>query len=474
MKESETQLLVIGGGPAGYPAAFYALDLGMQVTMVDEAKNPGGVCLYRGCIPSKALLHLAKLIREVHEAPAWGITFGEAQIDLDKVRSWKDSVVAKLTGGLGSLGKQRTLTHVHGRATFEGPHAVRVARVDGSEERIRFKHCILASGSRPVKLPGIALQSKRLWDSTDALELREIPKRLLVVGGGYIGLELGMVYSAFGSRVSVVEMQSALLPGADADLVQPLARRLEKQFDSILLANRVVAMREVESGLVVTMQSESGTVEQEYDAVLVSIGRTPNSGGMGLETTKIELDRRGFVRVDSQRRTADPSIFAIGDVAGEPMLAHKGTAEAKVAVEAIAGKKQIFEPRGIPAVVFTDPEIAWVGVTEAEAQQQGIAIKVGKFPWTASGRALTLSRTEGVTKLIADPETGRLLGMGVCGSGAGELIAEGALALEMGATIKDIALTIHPHPTLSESVMEAAEAYLGHCTHLARLGFRPL
>jgi dihydrolipoamide dehydrogenase len=470
MNEKHVSVLVIGGGPAGYPAAFYALDLGMDVTMVDEEKNPGGVCLYRGCIPSKALLHLAKLIRETREAKHWGLVYEEPKVDLEKVREWKQGVVEKLTKGLGMLGKQRKLSHIQGRAEFDSPSSVVVTKLDGEQERVVFEKCILASGSRPTRLPGVKLVSSRLWDSTDALEIPYIPKRLLVVGGGYIGLELGSVYAALGSEVCVAEMAQALLPGADKDLVLPLARRLEKQFSKIWIGSRVEGIEEEAQFLRVKIATPEGLREEDFDAVLVSIGRTPNSQAVGLDVAGIATDKKGFVQVGPDRKTTNPLVYAIGDVAGEPMLAHKGTAEAKVAVESIAGKKMVFEPRGIPAVVFTDPEIAWVGVTETEALQQQLDVKVAKFPWAASGRALTLDRTEGVTKLVVDAKTERVLGVGICGVGAGDLIGEGALALEMGATAEDIAYTIHPHPTLTESMMEAAEIFYGHCTHVASRG----
>lgn len=461
------QLVVIGGGPGGYPAAFLAADLGMKVTMVDQEANPGGVCLYRGCIPSKALLHVSKLLNETREAEAWGVKYAAPQLDIEKLRAWKNSVIEKLTGGLGQLRKQRNIEFVRGRARFSGPGGL-VVVAESSEEKLAFEQAILASGSRPATIPGLPA-SPRIWDSTAALALESVPKSLLVIGGGYIGLELGSVYAALGSRVSVVEMLPGLLPGADRDLVTPLSRRLEKQFAAILLNTRVAEVKETDAGIQVRFDGKDVKEPvQVFERVLVSVGRKPNSADLGLETTRIKPDAKGFIPVDGQRRTAERSIFAIGDVAGEPMLAHKATHEAKVAVEAALGKKTVFEPRAIPAVVFTDPEIAWCGLTETEAQKTGQPVKVARFPWAASGRALTLDRPEGVTKLIADPETGRLLGVGLAGPGAGDMIAEATLAIELGATAEDLALTIHPHPTLSESVMEAAELFLGHCTHVYR------
>lgn len=461
------QLVVIGGGPGGYPAAFLAADLGMKVTMVDQEANPGGVCLYRGCIPSKALLHVAKLLNETREAQAWGVKYAAPQLDIEKLRAWKNSVIDRLTGGLGQLRKQRNIEFIRGRARFSGAHEL-IVTDDTKEQTVAFKQAILASGSRPATIPGLPA-SPRIWDSTAALALESVPKSLLVIGGGYIGLELGSVYAALGSRVSVVEMLPGLLPGADRDLVTPLFRRLEKQFAGILLNTKVAEVKETAEGIQVRFDGKDvKDPVQVFDRVLVSVGRKPNSADLGLGNTRAKLDARGFIQVDGQRRTAEPSVFAIGDVAGEPMLAHKATHEAKVAVEAALGKKTIFEPRAIPAVVFTDPEIAWCGLTETEAQKTGQPIKVGRFPWAASGRALTLDRPDGVTKLIADPDSGRVLGVGMAGPGAGDMIAEAALAIEMGAAAEDLALTIHPHPTLSESVMEAAELFLGHCTHVYR------
>ncbi len=460
-----SKLVVIGGGPGGYPAAFLAADLGLEVTLVDQEQNPGGVCLYRGCIPSKALLHIAKLLEETHEAAKWGVTFGAPQLDLAKIRAWKESVVATLTGGLGQLRKARKINFVQGRARFRDGRTLLVRKSDGAEETLAFDHAILAAGSAPTQIPGFPYQSPRLWDSTGALALATLPTSLLVVGGGYIGLELGSVYAALGTRVSVVEMLPHLLPGADRDLVAPLAKRLQKKFAAIMLETKVASITEAGDGLKVRFEGAT-QAEQTFDRVLVSIGRKPNSRDLGLEYTQIELDQRGFVKVDGQRRTGEPAVFAIGDIAGEPMLAHKATHEARVAVEAILGKKGVFDPQAIPGVVFTDPEIAWCGLTEAQAQKDGRTVKVAKFPWAASGRALTLDRQEGVTKLVLDPESDRVLGVGLTGPGAGDMIAEGVLAIEMGATSRDLALTIHPHPTLSETLMEAAEVAAGHCTHL--------
>lgn len=465
---SEKKLVVIGAGPGGYPAAFLAADSGMDVTLIDQEANPGGVCLYRGCIPSKALLHIAKVITEAREASRIGVTFAEPAVDIDKMREWKERVVKKLTDGLGQLSTQRKINYIRGRARFLDAHTVLVTNSDGPEERIAFQHAILASGSRPATIPGLP-DSPRIWDSTGALSLETIPPSLLIIGGGYIGLELGYAYATLGTKVSVVEMLPGLLPGADRDLVTPLAKRLEKLFASILLNTNVVELKDDGHGICVKLEGpDVKQAEQTFDRVLVSVGRKPNSGDLSLETMNIQIDAKGFIQVDGQRRTAEPSIFAIGDVAGEPMLAHKATHEGRVAVEAISGKKSVFEPRAIPGVVFTDPEIAWCGLTEAQAERDKIPVKMSRFPWAASGRCTTLNRSDGVTKLVIDPATDRVLGVGICGPGAGELIAECTLAVEMGATAKDLALTIHPHPTLSETIMESAEAYYGHCTHVFR------
>jgi dihydrolipoamide dehydrogenase len=462
------QLVVIGGGPGGSPAALLAADLGLSVTLVDTEPTPGGVCLHRGCIPSKALLHVARLITEAAEAERWGVTFGKPQVDLARLRAWKDGVVTKLTGGLGQLSRQRGVRFLEGRARFESPARLRITGAGGSEQRMDFQHAIVATGSRPAALPGWP-DSERIWNSTDALRLDTVPGTLLVVGGGYIGLELGSVYATLGTKVTVVEMMPGLLPGADRDLVTPLARRLDQLFAHILLNAKVTSVREDPSGVRVRLEGpEVREPERVFDRILVSVGRKPNSEDLGLDTTRVEVDAKGFIKTDGQRRTAEPAIFAIGDVAGEPMLAHKATHEGRVAVDSITGKKSVFDPRAIPGVVFTDPEVAWCGLTETQAQQNGIAVKATRFPWAASGRATTLDRGDGVTKIIADPDTGRLLGVGIAGPGAGELISEAALAIEMGATAGDLKLTIHPHPTLSETLMEAAEMFYGHCTHSFR------
>jgi dihydrolipoamide dehydrogenase len=471
-----TQIAVLGAGPGGYAAAFYAADLGMQVTLIDEEKNPGGVCLYRGCIPSKALLHVAKVVDEAKHAGNWGVTYAEPTIDIDKLRAFKQGVVDKLTAGVGSVAKLRKVKFVQGRATLTGPKSMTVAGASGNTE-LQFEHLILATGSHPTKIPSLSIDSPRMMDSTSGLELPDVPKSLLVIGGGYIGLELGTVYAALGSKVSVVEMTPGLLPGADRDLVTVLEKRLKTLFSSIMLNTKVVKVSEEKDGIRVTFEGDGkdgreglpgdrADKEQVFDRVLVAIGRRPNSKIPGLETTKVKVAANGFIESDAQRRTAEPNIFVIGDVAGEPMLAHKASHEARVAVEAIAGHKAVFEPQAIPAVVFTDPEIAWCGLTEAQAQADGVEFEVAKFPWAALGRAITIDRPDGLTKLVLEKGTGRILGVGIAGSGAGELIAEGVLAIEMGATAEDLKLVIHPHPTLSETLMESAEVFFGQSTHV--------
>lgn len=467
MSDMTTQVAVVGGGPGGYPAAFHAADLGLRVTLVDTEPNPGGVCLYRGCIPSKALLHVARLITDARDAEEAGLSFGPPKLDVDRLRAWKRSVVSRLTGGLGQLRRQRNVEFVQGRARFVDAHTLAIRGTDGTERTLAFEHAIVATGSSPARVPAFP-ESPRIMDSTAALELPDVPGRLLVVGGGYIGLELGQAYAAFGSRVTAVEMLPAILAGADPDLARVLEQRLKKQFAAILTGTRVSRMQEQGDAVAVTFTDAAGGETQAvFDRVLVSVGRKPNSRDLGLETTRVKVDAAGFIEVDAQRRTAEPSILAIGDVAGQPMLAHKATHEGKVAAEVLAGKKTVYDPRAIPAVVFTDPEIAWCGLTESEARQRGIEVKVGRFPWAASGRATTLGRSDGVTKIVADPANGRVLGMGVAGPGAGELIGEGALAIEMGAVADDIAWTVHAHPTLTETVMEAAEAIHGHSIHFA-------
>jgi dihydrolipoamide dehydrogenase len=471
MPESKTQIAVVGAGPGGYAAAFYAADRGMQVTLIDPAENPGGVCLYRGCIPSKALLHVAELVTEAKHAEAWGVSFKTLSIDLPKLRTFKDKVVSQLTGGLGQLSKQRKVTYLRGTASFQDARTLEVSSTADGSSLVRFEHAIVATGSSPATIPGLSIDSPKVMDSTAALDLPEVPKTLLVVGGGYIGLELGSVYAALGSKVTVVEMTGGLLPGADRDLVAVLARRIEKICEAVLLNTRVVGMKDTKTGITVTFDGEGlgdGPRERTFDRVLVSIGRRPNSAVAGLERTGVKINARGFIDVDPRRRTAEPSLYAIGDVVGEPMLAHKASHEARVAVDAIGGGRGVFEPLAIPAVVFTDPEIAWCGLTEAEAQSQKREVTVARFPWGASGRALTLDRSDGVTKLVLDPRSKRVLGVGIVGPGAGELISEGVLAVEMGATADDLKLTIHPHPTLSETVMEAAEVFFGHSTHVYR------
>ncbi len=460
------QLVVIGAGPGGYPAAFLAADLGMEVAIVGKEPNPGGVCLYRGCIPSKALLHVAKIISEAKHAEAFGIKYSDPKIDINKLRDWKKSVVSKLTGGLGQLARARKIKYFQGEASFINSNTLKIKKTDGSSEEIGFKNAILATGSRPTLIPDLP-KSPDIWDSTAALEIENIPKNLLVVGGGYIGMELGTVYHELGSKVSVVEMMPGLLPGADRDLTDVLYKRVKSLFAKIMLETKVVKMESGKNGITVLFADKEGKeFKEEYNKVLVSVGRKPNSENLGLENTKVQITPRGFVKINDQRQTTDPNIYAVGDIAGEPMLAHKATHEARVALEAIAGKRAAFEPQAIPAVVFTDPEIAWCGLTEIDAAKDGREVTVVKFPWAASGRALTLDRTEGLTKLIIDPKTQRVLGMGIVGVGAADMIAEGVLAIEMGAVAQDLKLSIHPHPTLSETIMEAAESLDGHSTHI--------
>ncbi len=472
------QVVVIGAGPGGYAAAFLAADLGLSVALVDPEVNPGGVCVYRGCIPSKALLHVSKVLDEARHAKEWGVAFAEPAIDLAKLRQFKNGVVKRLTDGTGSLVKFRKIQYIQGLATIDDPHTLTIRKTTGGEETLRFDHAILATGSTPAMPPALRVNDPRVMDSTTALDLPDIPKSLLVVGGGYIGLELGSVYATLGSAVTVVEMTAGLLPGADRDLVDVLAKRVKQTMKAVLLNTRVVEMKAEAQGIRVTFEGE-GTVapaagnagggnSQLFDRVLVAVGRRPNSAIPGLDSTRVKVNDRGFIVVDEQMRTDEPTIFAIGDLVGEPMLAHKASHEGRVAVEVIAGKNVAFEARAIPAVVFTDPELAWCGLTEAQATKEGRAVSIAKFPWGASGRAITLDRTDGLTKLILDAETERILGVGLVGPGAGELIAEGVLAIEMGANATDLKLSIHPHPTLSETMMESAEVFFGQATHVYR------
>ena len=465
-----TQVVVVGAGPGGYAAAFLAADLGLSTTLVDPEVNPGGVCVYRGCIPSKALLHIAKLIDESRHAKAWGIEFGEPRIDLARVREFKNNVVKKNTGGTGLLVKSRKVQYIQGYAEIVDAHTLKIRKTAGGEDTLRFEHAILATGSAPAIPPMLKVDDPRVMDSTTALDLPDIPKSLLVVGGGYIGLELGSVYAALGSAVTIVEMTPGLLPGADRDLVDVLAKHVTPSMSAVLLNTRVVEMKAEAAGIRVALDGEGAASGKErvFDRVLVAVGRRPNSKIPGLDSTRVRVNERGFIVVDEQMRTDEPSVFAIGDIVGEPMLAHKASHEGRVAAEVISGENVAFQPKAIPAVVFTDPELAWAGLTELQAQKDGRKITVAKFPWGASGRAATLDRSDGLTKLIIDPDTERILGVGIVGPGAGEMIAEGVLAIEMGANATDMKLSIHPHPTLTETVMEAAEVFFGQATHVYR------
>ncbi|MFZ9708449.1 MAG: dihydrolipoyl dehydrogenase [Steroidobacteraceae bacterium] len=462
--DHHAKLLVLGAGPGGYTAAFRAADLGLEVTLIERWSTLGGVCLNVGCIPSKALLHAAKVVDEAAAMAEHGIVFDEPRIDLDKLRSWKSGVVGKLTGGLTMLAKQRRVTVMHGEAVFLSSHMVELRGPDG-DRRVSFDHCIIAVGSEPVRLPFVP-QDPRVIDSTGALELASLPKRMLVIGGGIIGLEMGCVYDALGVKVSVVELMTQLMPGADTDLVRPLEKRLRKRFEQILLGVKVKAVVAEKDGMRVTFEGQGAPEPQLYDRVLVAVGRRPNGTQIDAGRAGVRIDERGFIPVDRQLRTNVPHIFAIGDVVGQPMLAHKATHEGKVAAEVIAGEKRAFDARVIPSVAYTDPEVAWVGLTETEAKSRGIIIEKGVFPWAASGRSLAQGRDEGFTKLLFDPETHRVLGGGLVGPNAGELIGEIALAIEMGADAADVGLTIHPHPTLSESIAFSAEAFEGTLTDL--------
>ena len=463
MDSIKTEIVVVGAGPGGYAAAFYAADLGKKVILIEREQRLGGVCLNRGCIPSKALLYATHQIVNSRESAHRGITFTEPKIELDKLRTWKQSIIEKLAGGVATLAKMRGVTVITGKAYFEGSNKLRVETPEG-QQFVEYDQAILAVGSAPAMPKAFDLGNPRVMTSTEALEITDIPANLLIVGGGYIGMELGFVYAALGSQITMVEALDAILAGADADLSRPVVANAKKCFKEIRLKSRVTKMATVGKQIKVESEYNGEKLSELYDRVLVSVGRVPNSADLGLANTRIVLDEKGFVKVNLQQQTDDPAIYAIGDIAGGILLAHKAHKEARNAVENILGDSVKFESV-IPAVVFTDPELAWCGLTEAEAKEKNIPYQVAKFPWSASGRALSFDRTDGVTKIIADPETNRVLGVGICGAGAGELIAEATLAIEMGATVEDIAATIHPHPTLSETLMECADAFYGHATH---------
>lgn len=464
MEATKAELIVIGGGPGGYAAAFYAADKGKKVILVEQEKNLGGVCLNRGCIPSKALLHATHQISAAKESAHRGITFQEPKIDLNKLRAWKDSVLQKLAGGIAMIAQRRGVQVIQGRGYFEDPKTLRVETADG-QKFFNFDQVIVAVGSKPAMPKIFDLGNPRIMTSTEALQIEDIPESLLVIGGGYIGMELGTVYSTLGSKVTVVEALDSILAGGDPDLVRPVARYAEKNFREVRLKAKVVKMATVGKQIKVITEKDGQQKEELYDRVLVSVGRGPNAEDLGLDNAGIERDERGFIKVNAKQETNVPGVYAIGDIAGGVMLAHKASREARVAVENIVGENTTFEDVVIPAVVFTDPEVAWAGLTEQEAKAKGIEVEVAKFPWAASGRALTFDRTDGLTKLIIDPQTERVLGVGIVGQGAGELIAEGVVAIEMGATVEDLALCVHPHPTVSETVMEAAEVFFGTSTH---------
>ncbi len=469
MTENRTPLAVIGAGPGGYAAAFLAADMGMSVTLIDPEKTPGGVCLHRGCIPSKALLHVARHITETKEAGSWGVFYDNPKIDLDLMRKWKANIVISLTDGLKRLVDQRKIDYVRAKAAFLDEKTLALADEAGNTGTLTFEHAIIATGSSTTRLPIFADDTERIWYSKHALDLRMIPDSLLVVGGGYIGLELASVYAALGSRVSVVEMLPNLLSGVDRDLVRFLSKRLTDRFDKILVNTTVEKAEIREHGVRITFQErDKAPVDQTFQRILVAVGRSPNTAELGLDKAKVMVDKAGFIHTDDQCRTASRRIFAVGDVAGQPMLAHKASYEARIAVETIAGKNVIADPVAIPAVVFTDPEIAWAGFTENKAKEKGVSAEIIRYPWAASGRAVATGKSDGLTKLLIDPKTQRLIGAGIVGSGAGELIAEATLGMEMGANAADLGLTIHPHPTLSETLKEAADVYHGIATHFYR------
>lgn len=466
MEPIQTDIIVVGAGPGGYAAAFYAADLGKKVVLVERDPRLGGVCMNRGCIPSKALLNASHVIEAAKESAHRGIFLGEPRVEVDKLRAWKESILNKLGQGIAGLARMRGVTVVHGKGHFEDSSTLRVETASG-QQYYRFDKAIVAVGSRPALPKAFDLGNPRVMTSTEALEVADIPEKLLVIGGGYIGMELGTVYANLGSTVTLIEALDTILAGADADLVRPVAARAKKAFAEMRLKGKVLKMASAGKQVKVVSEHEGKTVEELYDRVLVSVGRVPNGQDLGLENTQAQLDEKGFLKVDERMQTTDPNLYAIGDIAGGILLAHKASKEARIAVENIAGEgRAVNKDYVIPAVVFTDPEVAWVGLTEQEAKQKGIAVEVAKFPWGASGRALTYDRTDGLTKLILEPGTHRILGVGIVGHGAGELIGEGAVAVEMGATAEDLAAIVHPHPTLSETVMEAAEVFFGHATHV--------
>ena len=464
VKTLQTEIVVLGAGPGGYAAAFYAADQGKKVMLVEREERLGGVCLNEGCIPSKALLHAAKLISEAEESGFRGIHFEKPKIDLDQMRTWKESILTKLSQGVSGLAQRRGVHVVTGRGYFEDSSTLRVETTSG-QQFVSFDKAIVAVGSKAALPRAFDLGNPRIMTSTEALDVEDIPKSLLIIGGGYIGLELGTVYATFGSEVVVAEVLGTVLAGADADLVRPVVRRAEKLFKEIRVDAKVLTMATAGKQISVTTEHDGKKLKELYDRVLVAVGRAPNSDNLGLENTKVKRDDKGFIEVNERQQTADTKIYAIGDIVGGVLLAHKASKEARVAVEVIAGEPSAFEDVIIPAVVFTDPEIAWCGLTEAEAKESGIVVQVAKFPWSASGRALSFDRTDGLTKLVIEPESERVLGVGIVGAGAGELIGEGVLAIEMGATARDLAESVHPHPTLSETIAECAEAFFGTATH---------
>ena len=472
MDENRTapvEIVIIGAGPGGYAAAFLAADLGMDVTLIDPNQNPGGVCLYRGCIPSKTLLNASRLIHEAAVAGEMGVTFTKPKIDIHKLRAWKNEVVTKLTNGLGRLVSQRKITYLRGKAVFNSSKTLDVHTIESGTRELSFQHAVIATGSRSTELSGLDSENPYILDSKTALDLNDIPRKLLIVGGGYIGLELGTVYASLGSKITLVEITSGLLPGVDRDPVRVLNKSLSSLFDTIALNTRAQNFKIQKNGIQITLQGpDEAETQKRFNKVLIAVGRRPNTEDLGLELAGVDIDSRGFIKIDSQCRTTAGNIFAIGDVSGEPMLAHKASHQGRMAVEVLAGKNTAFEPVAIPAVVFTDPELAWAGLTEIEAKRQGREVQVARFPWAASGRAQAVGNTEGMTKWLIDPASDRLLGCGIVGAGAGELIGEAVLAIEMGAVAEDLKLTIHPHPCLNETLMESAEVLFGQSTHLYR------